>query len=270
MALRDQPYIPLYVQDYLTDEKLNLCSPSTQGVYIKIMCVFHKSEKYGGILLKQKDKQNKNICLDFALKLAKLLPFQLDIIIESLNELIDENVLSIDGDFLYQKRMVKDNDISTKRSESGKKGGEKSLGKDKNLLKQKTKQNPEDEYEYEYENKDVIKKNKKLSFITDASFIPIIEIWLKYKSDRKEKYKSDESLKQLYSKIYKLSSGNAELAKEIINQSMANNWAGIFKLKDDGQNFKKQPTASEQSDETRNYVMQFAEQAIRECEEKIR
>jgi hypothetical protein len=149
MALRDQPYIPLYVQDYLTDEKLNLCSPSTQGVYIKIMCVFHKSEKYGGILLKQKDKQNKNICLDFALKLAKLLPFQLDIIIEALNELIDENVLSIDGDFLYQRRMVKDNNISIKRSESGKKGGEKTLGKDKNLLKQKTKQNPEDEDEDE-------------------------------------------------------------------------------------------------------------------------
>ena len=35
MALRNQPYIPLYVQDFLTDEKLNQCSPASQGIYIK-------------------------------------------------------------------------------------------------------------------------------------------------------------------------------------------------------------------------------------------
>ena len=58
MALRDQPYLPLYVQDYLTDEKLNNCSASSQGIYIKIMCLFHKCDPYGGILLKQNDKQN--------------------------------------------------------------------------------------------------------------------------------------------------------------------------------------------------------------------
>jgi len=57
MALRDQPYLPLYVQDYLTDEKLNECSPATQGVYIKLLCVLHKMEEYGTILLKQKRKQ---------------------------------------------------------------------------------------------------------------------------------------------------------------------------------------------------------------------
>src|SRR6056297_984265 len=100
MALRDQPYIPLYVQDYLTDEKLNMCSASAQGIYIKMMCIFHKQNKYGGILLKQKDKQNQSTTLNFASKLAKLLPFDLVEINNALTELIDENVLEIDGDFL--------------------------------------------------------------------------------------------------------------------------------------------------------------------------
>ena len=47
MALRDQPYIPLYVQDFMTDEKLNECSAATTEVYIRLMCVMHKSEKIG-------------------------------------------------------------------------------------------------------------------------------------------------------------------------------------------------------------------------------
>ena len=60
MALRDQPYLPLYVQDFLTDEKLIECSASATGVYIRVMCIMHKSDPYGMILLKQKDKQTSS------------------------------------------------------------------------------------------------------------------------------------------------------------------------------------------------------------------
>jgi len=159
MALRDQPYLPLYVQDYLTDEKLNMCSASTQGVYIKIICLFHKSEKYGGILLKQKDKQKESDILNFATKLAKLLPFDLPTISKSLSELIEEDVLKIDSDLLFQKRMVSDNNISIERAKSGKKGGESTQKKYKESAKAKSEANTE----YEDENEDVIidKKFKK-------------------------------------------------------------------------------------------------------------
>lgn len=175
MALRDQPYLPLYVQDYLTDEKLNMCSLSTQGVYIKLLCLFHKSETYGGILLKQKDKQNESMCLNFACKIAKLLPISVDDIKNAIAELLEENVLTVDGDFLFQKRMVRDNEISLKRAVSGKKGGIKSKNKNSNKNnfastfaqankqannKAKSQANTEDEneYEYEYEIKDEINK----------------------------------------------------------------------------------------------------------------
>jgi hypothetical protein len=154
MALRDQPYLPLYVQDYLTDEKLNACCAATQGVYIKIMCILHKSDDYGKLLLKQKDKQNGSKILDFANKLAKLLPFTGAEIEAALTELIDEKVMTIDGDTLFQKRMVKDGEISAKRSLAANCSNKKS-SKNKDFAianmsanePAKDEQNPENEYE---------------------------------------------------------------------------------------------------------------------------
>ena len=123
MALRDQPYIPLYVKDFLTDEKLIECTAESTGVYIRLICILHKSKEYGKLLLKQKDKHSLKQCFNFALKIAKHMPYPADVIEKSLNELISEDVIQMDGDYLYQKRMVKDNDISLKRAEAGKKGG---------------------------------------------------------------------------------------------------------------------------------------------------
>lgn len=126
MALRDQPYFPLYVQDFLTDEKLNECSAESTGVYIRLMCIMHKSHEYGKILLKQKDKQNGNKISDFAAKLARQMPYSVDVIESALAELLDEEVLSIDGDCLFQKRMVKDAELSETRAFAGRQRKSKS------------------------------------------------------------------------------------------------------------------------------------------------
>lgn len=123
MALRNQPYLPLYIQDFMTDEKLMECSAESTGVYIRIMCLMHKSEEYGSILLRQKDKQTEQQINNFAFRIAKQLPYAFDIILKSLTELVEEGVLSIDGDILSQKRMVKDNALSNIRANAGKKGG---------------------------------------------------------------------------------------------------------------------------------------------------
>lgn len=146
MALRDQPYLPLYVQDFLTDEKLIECSAETTGVYIRLMCIMHKSEDYGTVLLKQKDKQTHEQIKNFALKLAKQMPYPADVIQRSLTELIQESVLVVDGDLLLQKRMIKDNLISLKRATAGSKGGKFAQAK----LQAKDKANTENEIEYEY------------------------------------------------------------------------------------------------------------------------
>jgi hypothetical protein len=155
MSLRNQPYFPLFVQDFLTDEKLNECSAESVGVYIKVMCIMHKSDEYGTILLKQKDKHHENNALNFATKLVKHLPFPVDTILKGITELVAERVLTIDGDRMYQKRMVKDNSISEKRAEAGKKGGKRTqFAKAKYQANNETNVKANSEYEYEYDNKD--------------------------------------------------------------------------------------------------------------------
>ena len=112
MALRNQPYLPLYVDDFLSDERLNECSAESTGVYIRLMCLMHKSQDYGSILLKQKDKKSSSTIKNFAVKLVRQMPYPADVIERSLEELLDEDVLTLDGDRLLQRRMVKDAKLS--------------------------------------------------------------------------------------------------------------------------------------------------------------
>lgn len=182
MALREQPYLPLYVQDFMTDEKLNECSAAANGVYIRLMCLMHKSETYGQILLKQKYKkiasknknllgdlleqnckQNKKFAYYFAYQLQKQMPFSIEEIAEGIEELLDEKVLLLEEETLIQKRMVKDEELSTKRSLAGSKGGKKTvllkqnseICSSKSSSKTQAKHENEIEYEIEYENKDI-------------------------------------------------------------------------------------------------------------------
>lgn len=183
MALRDQPYLPLYVQDFLTDEKLAECSAMATGVYIRLMCIMHKSEQYGTILLKQKDKQSTEQIKNFASKIAKQMPFSESEVFNGLSELILENVVFIDGDFLKQKRMIKDCEISTLRSKSGSQGGTKTQQKNKEFAKAKitksakakTQANSENENENEIVTEIKIGNEKKgeaqIEILTDAQLV---------------------------------------------------------------------------------------------------
>lgn len=123
MALRNQPYLPLYVQDFLTDEKLLLCSPAATGVYIRLMCILHKSEEYGTILLGQNFQQKPSTIENFAALLSRFMPYSVDEISSGLLELVSNSVITITSDKLSQKRMVKDNAISEARSAAGSAGG---------------------------------------------------------------------------------------------------------------------------------------------------
>ena len=144
MARKDKPYLSLYVQDFMSDEKLRECSAESVGVYIFVMCVLHKSDTYGSMKIK-----DKYFCLDFAYTFAydfaspcasmlvRHLPFSEEVIRNSLVELIKEGVLSIDteNNILYQKRMVNDGLLSEIRAEAGSKGGKISKRSSKHVSK---------------------------------------------------------------------------------------------------------------------------------------
>lgn len=123
MALRNQPYLPLYVQDLLTDEKLILCSAESHGIYLRLMCILHKQEVYGKLYIKQKYKQNESKFVNFATFLCLQMPFSQKQILDSLIELNEEGVITITDDELYQKRMVYDGELSLTRAKVGKTGG---------------------------------------------------------------------------------------------------------------------------------------------------
>ena len=79
------------------------------------------------------------------------------------------------------------------------------------------------------------KKNKEidLSFL-QKDFIPVVEKWLLYKKEKKQEYKGQTSINTFCKKLIEYSNGEPIIAEAIIEQSIANNWAGIFELKING------------------------------------
>lgn len=161
MALRDHPYLPLFVQDFLTDEKLIECSASANGVYIRLLCLMHKSDPYGKILLKQNKSNGIGKIEAAANKLAKAMPYDLLTIKNGLEELLEEKVVIFEQNYLVQKRMVRDNEISLMRSESGKLGAEIKRKNNKNFAIAKPLANTEYEYEYDNTNENVLEEGGK-------------------------------------------------------------------------------------------------------------
>ena len=91
------------------------------------------------------------------------------------------------------------------------------------------------------------RKETDLSFV-EPSFQPVMAEWLAYKSERGQTYRQ-QGLKACYSKLRELSNGEPDIARKIIQQSMANNWAGLFPLKttnDYGRSTKNQPPSPDE------------------------
>lgn len=148
------------------------------------------------------------------------------------------------------RQMAEDNELSTKRvykaleelktlgacetktKQKGNKGGSvisicnyEFYDKTLNAYETKTKQK---------QNKEKVKVTKKNSF--DYSFIEPqfrkpFEEWLKYKRSKNQMFKRQCDLELCYKKLKGFSDGNAEKATLIIEQSMTNNWSGLFELK---------------------------------------
>lgn len=65
----------------------------------------------------------------------------------------------------------------------------------------------------------------------DSPWRELMLLWLEYKRVRKESYRSEIGAKSCLSRLKKLSGENPAIAQQIIETSMANNWAGLFELK---------------------------------------
>lgn len=74
----------------------------------------------------------------------------------------------------------------------------------------------------------------------------LLNDWLEYKKAKGQTYKSDRSIKSFITKLRNLSNSDWFIAKQIVEDSMANNWAGIFKLKNNENNGNNGITAKQQ------------------------
>lgn len=73
------------------------------------------------------------------------------------------------------------------------------------------------------------KKELDLSFVAEP-FIVVINKWMDYKRERKQGY-TQRGIKSCYNNLIELSNHNPDTAAAIVEQSIANNYAGLFTLK---------------------------------------
>lgn len=112
------------------------------------------------------------------------------------------------------------------------------------------------------------KRESKKKEIPDYDFVSpeykeIFLDWLEYKKNRKQSYTDVKSIKVCYNKLVKLSQNNPEIARLIVEQSMANNWAGLFGLKNENQ-YGNNRTNYSRKQEANNYALQqFIEEGER-------
>lgn len=140
-------------------------------------------------------------------------------------------------------------DSNIARYENGKKGGRPRGQNNQNETEQKPNQNqnetnPKPNYNVNVnDNVNVLDKSNNtrtrakidLSYVS-SEYQEAFTKWLEYKKARKESYKSAESVKECYNKLLSLSGNNPAVADAIVRQSMANNWAGLFELKQKSNN----------------------------------
>lgn len=276
MALTDQPYLPLYVDDWMNNNKLKMCSPAAHGLMIVILCIMHKEAEYGTILLKQKFRQTSKQARNFALQIAKLSPFDPQAIEDPLNELINEGALKIIDDYLVCPRMVKDCQVSVARANAGKTGGiitQKKKAFDKAKPQAKCVSNSGIDTDNGIVNESVFedglvtdegkggtgeKPNLVYPFESE-NFLNQWEVWQTYLEEQHEfEYLAEATEQAALIELANLSKHDETTAITIIHQSMANGWKGFFEVKQQ-YGSTKQPSAKGAAGYSDNFKRKIAE-----------
>lgn len=205
---KELPYFRFTVQDW-QNGKIDLERYELKGLFIDLCGYYWINDCTLTLTMLQKKFSNAK---DMILELIEL-----DIIKhENRHDKVEIEFLNKQYDLLSEKRKL--------RQVAGSKGGNA-----KAMLKQK------DSYKDKDNNKDNNNDKDNRDWV-DLLFLQSFEDWMSYKKSRKESYKSVESEKAFYNKLLKLSKNNPSTAKSIIEQSMANNWAGIFEIKNEPKN----------------------------------
>jgi hypothetical protein len=160
-------------------------------------------------------------------------------------------VLIFEGDKYFiewlEKSILKMRANAKHQSENGKKGGRKKAKSNPNGSQLSPNQNPTSTESKPLEDGDGnedVKKNKKVKAKKNEVVIPFtseafLSTWNKWRSYRKEINKPYRSILSEQTALDKIRGHPEEVAIEMIENSIANQWQGIFELKNNGSNTRK-------------------------------
>jgi len=106
-------FICFFPSDWLSDIHLHQCSPEARGVWIDMLCIMAKSEKYGHLI----NGDGRPIPLE---RLAWIIRISKTRLQACLDELEREGIFSRDGDVIYCRRMIRDEKRILAKREAGK------------------------------------------------------------------------------------------------------------------------------------------------------
>jgi DNA-binding transcriptional regulator YhcF (GntR family) len=111
----ERPWMKFYPQDWRADERLRNCSLAARGLWLELIALMHRSERYGYLLINGKAPSDRALAIQAGAAI--------DEVKEALAELEAEGVFSRDLDgLIFSRRMVRDEEKHRKASNFGKRG----------------------------------------------------------------------------------------------------------------------------------------------------
>ncbi len=76
------------------------------------------------------------------------------------------------------------------------------------------------------------KKEFDLSFV-DVVFMPLVKDFIQYRKEIKKAYKTERGVKQFYNELRKLSNGNYQTAKKLVEHAKGKEWLTVYEIKNE-------------------------------------
>jgi uncharacterized protein YdaU (DUF1376 family) len=212
------PAVLLYTSDFLSGTRT--MTNEEVGMYIILLCLQHQNGK-----LTERDMLS--ICKTY---------------VEAVYSKFD----LVDG-YYINKRMYEEAEKRSKFTES-----RRNNASAKHMLKHMG-----DHMEIENENRNE-NKNRNVLIYPSSEFQNLWEEWIEYKKEEhKDRYKSTKTEQKAINNLVKLSGGSLVVATEIVNNSIANKYKGLFEIKYYGQKAAPKNKIEQYQDwfeDTKNYL----------------
>lgn len=115
-----QPWMKFYPQDWRADEKLRMCGLAARGLWIEMLAIMHRSERYGQLLIAGSSPTEAQLAVQVGASTPE--------VSEMIGQLEAAGVFSRTGSgVIYSRRMTRDNRKANIARKNGKSGGNPSL-----------------------------------------------------------------------------------------------------------------------------------------------